>query len=218
MKYNLIILIIFFICVFAISKVNASVNNLDLLGKIIYIDAGHGGKDSGAVSNKIIEKDLNLTIAKELYNALGKRGAIVLLTRDGDYDLSSSNYSRKRSDLYNRAKVINESNANMFISIHLNSDLNSSYRGIQLFYNSINKENKLIAEAIYNSLKNNISNVRVNKNYNDYYMYKNIKVPGVLIECGFISNPYDNYNLRQDSYRKKLINSIVNGIINYYYN
>ena len=218
MKYNLIILIIFFICVFAISKVNASVNNLDLLGKIIYIDAGHGGKDSGAVSNKIIEKDLNLTIAKELYNALGKRGAIVLLTRDGDYDLSSSNYSRKRSDLYNRAKVINESNANMFISIHLNSDLNSSYRGIQLFYNSINKENKLIAEAIYNSLKNNISNVRDNKNYNDYYMYKNIKVPGVLIECGFISNPYDNYNLRQDSYRKKLINSIVNGIINYYYN
>ena len=218
MKYNLIILIIFFICVFAISKVNASVNNLDLLGKIIYIDAGHGGKDSGAVSNKIIEKDLNLTIAKELYNALGKRGAIVLLTRDGDYDLSSSNYSRKRSDLYNRAKVINESNANMFISIHLNSDLNSSYRGIQLFYNSINKENKLIAEAIYNSLKNNISNVRDNKNYNDYYMYKNIKVPGVLIECGFISNPYDNYNLRQDSYKKKLINSIVNGIINYYYN
>lgn len=178
----------------------------------------HGGKDSGAVSNKIIEKDLNLTIAKELYNSLGKRGAIVLLTRDGDYDLSSSNYSRKRSDLYNRAKVINESNANMFISIHLNSDLNSSYRGIQLFYNSINKENKLIAEAIYNSLKNNISNVRDNKNYNDYYMYKNIKVPGVLIECGFISNPYDNYNLRQDSYRKKLINLIVNGIINYYYN
>ena len=216
MKYNLIILIIFFICVFAVSKVNASVNNLDLLGKVIYIDAGHGGKDSGAVSNKIIEKDLNLTIAKELYNALGQRGAIVLLTRDGDYDLSSSNYSRKRSDLYNRAKIINESKANMFISIHLNSDVNSSYRGIQLFYNSINKENKLIAEAIYSSLENNINNIRDNKEYNDYYMYKNIKVPGILIECGFISNPYDNYNLRQNSYRERLINLIVDGIINYY--
>lgn len=216
MKYNLIILIIFFICVFAVSKVNASVNNLDLLGKVIYIDAGHGGKDSGAVSNKIIEKDLNLTIAKELYNALGQRGAIVLLTRDGDYDLSSSNYSRKRSDLYNRAKIINESKANMFISIHLNSDVNSSYRGIQLFYNSINKENKLIAEAIYSSLENNINNIRDNKEYNDYYMYKNIKVPGILIECGFISNPYDNYNLRQNSYRERIINLIVDGIINYY--
>lgn len=216
MKYNLIILIIFFICVFAVSKVNASVNNLDLLGKVIYIDAGHGGKDSGAVSNKIIEKDLNLTIAKELYNALGQRGAIVLLIRDGDYDLSSSNYSRKRSDLYNRAKMINESKANMFISIHLNSDVNSSYRGIQLFYNSINKENKLIAEAIYSSLENNINNIRDNKEYNDYYMYKNIKVPGILIECGFISNPYDNYNLRQNSYRERLINLIVDGIINYY--
>ena len=216
MKYNLIILIIFFICVFAVSKVNASVNNLDLLGKVIYIDAGHGGKDSGAVSNKIIEKDLNLTIAKELYNALSQRGAIVLLTRDGDYDLSSSNYSRKRSDLYNRAKMINESKANMFISIHLNSDVNSSYRGIQLFYNSINKENKLIAEAIYSSLENNINNIRDNKEYNDYYMYKNIKVPGILIECGFISNPYDNYNLRQNSYRERLINLIVDGIINYY--
>lgn len=216
MKYNLIILIIFFICVFAVSKVNASVNNLDLLGKVIYIDAGHGGKDSGAVSNKIIEKDLNLTIAKELYNALGQRGAIVLLIRDGDYDLSSSNYSRKRSDLYNRAKMINESKANMFISIHLNSDVNSSYRGIQLFYNSINKENKLIAEAIYSSLENNINNIRDNKEYNDYYMYKNIKVPGILIEYGFISNPYDNYNLRQNSYRERLINLIVDGIINYY--
>lgn len=177
---------------------------------------GHGGKDSGAVSNKIIEKDLNLTIAKELYNALGQRGAIVLLIRDGDYDLSSSNYSRKRSDLYNRAKMINESKANMFISIHLNSDVNSSYRGIQLFYNSINKENKLIAEAIYSSLENNINNIRDNKEYNDYYMYKNIKVPGILIECGFISNPYDNYNLRQNSYRERLINLIVDGIINYY--
>lgn len=104
----------------------------------------------------------------------------------------------------------------MYISIHLNSTTNSKWRGLQVFYSSINKENKLIGESLYNTFKNNLSNVRTLKKDNTYYMYRNIKIPGVLIELGFISNPSDNYILRNNDYQDKLVNNIVNGIITYY--
>lgn len=144
------------------------------------------------------------------------KGSIVYLTRDGDYDLASSTVGRKRSDLYNRAKLINESDADMYISIHLNSTTSSKWRGLQVFYNGINSENKVIAEVMDGVFKSNLSNVREVKKENSYYMYQRIKIPGILIEAGFISNPSDNYILRSDDYQEKLVNNIVNGIIKYY--
>ena len=81
-----------------------------------------------------MEKNLNLSIVKKLANKLGEKGAIVLLTRDTDKDLSSKYASnRKRSDLTNRAMLINKSKANLYISIHMNSTTNSSWRGLQIF-------------------------------------------------------------------------------------
>lgn len=215
-KYKYLIIICFFIFSFSISKVYASVNDLPLLGKVIYLDAGHGGKDAGAIVNNIKEKDINLIIVKKLEKELNSKGAIVYQTREGDYDLSTTTVNRKRSDLYNRAKLINNSKASMYISIHLNSTTNSKWRGLQVFYSSVNKENKLIGESLYNTFKNNLSNVRTLKKDNTYYMYRNIKIPGVLIELGFISNPSDNYILRNNDYQDKLVNNIVNGIITYY--
>lgn len=210
-------MIMFFICVFTLSKVYAEINDLTLLGKVIYLDAGHGGKDSGAVSKNFLEKDMNLILVKELEKKLGEKGAIVLLTRDGDYDLAPKNYvSRKKVDLTKRAQLINSANSDMYISIHLNSDSNPSWKGLQIFYTSNNKENKIIAESIYNNLKNAIPNIRQNKKENGYFMYKQIKRPGVLIEAGFISNPNDNYLLRQKNYQNKLISLIVKGIENYF--
>ena len=85
-----------------------------------------------------------------------------------------------------------------------------------MFYSSVNKENKVIGEVFYNTFKNNLSNVRELKKENSYYMYRNIKVPGVLIEAGFISNPSDNYILRSDDYQNTLVNNIVNGVISYF--
>jgi hypothetical protein len=92
----------------------------------------------------------------------------------------------------------------MYISIHLNASPSPSWRGLQVFYTGNNKENKIIAETITNHLKENISNVREIKKDNTYYMYKHIKSPGVLIEAGFISNPNDNYLLRDVNYQNKL--------------
>lgn len=214
--YKYLIIICFFVFSFSISKVYASINDFPLLGKVIYLDAGHGGIDAGAIVNNLLEKEINLIIVKKLESALVAKGAVVYLTRDGDYDLASSNVGRKRSDLYNRAKLINESDADMYISIHLNSTTSSKWRGLQVFYNSVNSENKVIAEVMDSVFRSNLSNVREVKKENSYYMYQRIKIPGILIEAGFISNPSDNYILRSDDYQEKLVNNMVNGIIKYY--
>lgn len=215
-KYKLLILICFFLLTISLPNVTASINNLNLLGKKIVLDAGHGGTDSGAKNGKIVEKELNLLLVKKLEKELISRGATVYLTREEDNDLSARTSERKRSDLYNRAKYINAIKPNMYISIHLNATTSSSWKGLQVFYNKNNEENKVIAETITNNLKNNINNIREVKEENKYYMYKYIKYPGVLIEAGFISNPDENYLLRQEEYQNKLIILIADAIEKYY--
>ena len=215
-KYKLLILICFFLLTISLPNVTASINNLNLLGKIIVLDAGHVGTDSGAKNGKIVEKELNLLLVKKLEKELISRGATVYLTREEDNDLSARTSERKRSDLYNRAKYINTIKPNMYISIHLNATTSSSWKGLQVFYNKNNEENKVIAETITNNLKNNINNIREVKEENKYYMYKYIKYPGVLIEAGFISNPDENYLLRQEEYQNKLIILIADAIEKYY--
>jgi len=215
-KYKTLIIIMFFIFSFSISKAYADVSDLPLLGKVIYLDAGHGGVDAGAENNNIKEKDINLVLVKKLESSLVSKGAIVYLTREGDYDLSKTTVNRKRSDLANRAKMINESDADLYISIHLNSTTEARWRGLQVFYNSVNSENKVLADTINDIIKSNLSNVREVKKENNYYMYKRIKIPGVLIEAGFISNPSDNYILRDSDYQDKLVNNITLGIIKYF--
>ena len=217
-KYKLLIIICFFLLTIFISKVTATINGYSLAGKIIVLDSGHGGVDVGAQNKTIIEKDLNLVLSKKLEKELISRGAIVYQTREGDYDLSTTTVNRKRSDLYNRAKYVNEINPEMYISIHLNSTTSPNWKGLQIFYTNKNENNKLIAETITNYLKENIYNVRETKQDNNYYMYKYITSPGVLIEAGFISNPNDNYLLRNNEYQDKLIKLIVDAIEKYYQN
>lgn len=217
-KYNNIMLFIFLIVLFSFYKVEAFVKDYSLLGKVIYLDAGHGGADSGAISNNIYEKDLNLEIVDKLESELLSRGALVFLTRDGDYDLSTTTINRKRDDLYSRVKLINNSNCNLYISIHLNATTSSNWRGLQIFYSSTNNKNKLLAETVNNTLSQNIKNVREVKLSNNYYMYKNITIPGILIEVGFLSNLNDKYLLRKDEYQYKIATSIADGIVKYFTN
>ncbi len=214
-KYKLLIIICFFLLTLTLPKVTATVKNLNLIGKVIVLDAGHGGKDDGAVNSKIIERDLNLILVKKLEKELVSQGAIVYLTREDENDLSTTTVNRKRSDLYNRAKYIDKISPDMYISIHLNSSSSPSWRGLQIFYTSKNEKNKLIAETITNHLKEKMSNIREIKKDNTYYMYKHISSPGILIEAGFISNPSDNYLLRNEEYQDKLIISISEGIEKY---
>lgn len=215
-KYKLLIIICFFLVTISMPKVTAVVKNLNLLGKTIVLDAGHGGKDEGASSGKIKESKLNLILVKKLEKELISRGATVYLTREDDNDLSTTTINRKRSDLYRRAEYINKISPDIYISLHLNSSPSPSWRGLQIFYTKNNKENKEIALSLTNYLKEKLSNTREAKKDSTYYMYKHIKSPGVLIEAGFISNPSDNYLLRDEKYQNKLITLIADSIENYY--
>lgn len=215
-KYKLLIIICFFLVTISMPKVTAVVKNLNLLGKTIVLDAGHGGKDEGASSGQIKESKLNLILVKKLEKELISRGATVYLTREDDNDLSTTTINRKRSDLYRRAEYINKISPDIYISLHLNSSPSPSWRGLQIFYTNNNKENKEIALSLTNYLKEKLSNTREAKKDSTYYMYKHIKSPGVLIEAGFISNPSDNYLLRDEKYQNKLITLIADSIENYY--
>lgn len=217
-KYKLLIIICFFLFSFCLPKVTAVVKGLNLMGKTIVLDAGHGGVDAGASNKYIVEKEMNLTLVKKLKTELTSRGATVYLTRKNDDDLSTSTVNRKRNDLYNRAKYINEVSPDMYISMHLNSINSSEWKGFQVFYTNKNKENKYIASTITDYLKDSISNVREIKENNTYYMYKHITSPGILIEAGFISNQEENYLLRQEWYQDKMVKLISDGIEIYFQN
>ena len=215
-KIYVIFLLIVFICAFGFVK--ASSNELPLLSKVIYIDAGHGGLDPGAIYKDIYEADINLSISLKLADILEKNGAIVLLTRTGDYDLSVNNaVNRKRSDLSRRASIINDSQCDLYISIHLNSIASSTWRGAQVFYDDINPNNKKIAEILQKRFKKDLKTTREYKEMTDMYMYKRIKVPGVLVEAGFLSNSNERYLLLKPTYQDKIANSIYNGILEYFH-
>lgn len=189
---------------------------LPLSGKIIIIDPGHGGKDPGTISDKIHESDINLEISKQLEIELTKMGATVILTREGNYDLSTPNAKwRKKSDFDNRINLINNSKADLYISIHLNYLTDSKYYGAQVFYN--NAENQKIASSIQEILNNELNNDReIKKIPSRTYMYDKLNIPGVLIECGFLSNYKEKELLKTSEYQQKLAKIITKGIINYY--
>ena len=217
-RYKTLMIVMFFLFVFCFSKVNANVRHYSLLGRCFYVDPGHGGRDSDAISSTFMEKDMNMILSNKLASELFNRGAMVFLTRDGDYDLSRSTINKKRDDLYRRVRLINSSKCDMYISIHMNASPSSKWQGIQVFYSNILKENKLLAALITDSLSSNMKNVRDYKKENGYYMYSKLKVPGVLIEAGFISNSNDNYKIRQNEYQDIFVKNVVNGIEKYFNN
>ncbi len=193
-------------------KANPLESDLKLLGKVIYLDPGHGGTDPGAIYKDIYEKDITLSICKKVKEILEKEGAIVYMTRYDDYDLSNSTYNRKKRDLNNRAKVINESMADMYISIHLNSIDSEIWSGAQVFYDDVNSDNKRIAQIFQSNLNKN----REIKEIDNMLMNRKIKIPGVLIEAGFLSNPNDRYLLKNSNYQYKLSVKVKESVIRYF--
>ena len=186
-----------------------------LAGKVIVLDAGHGGKDKGTSVSGVYESDINLSLVNRLKNSLNKHGVDVVLTRSSDYDLSSPNVSRrKKSDFDNRIKLINESGADLYLSIHMNYLLDSRYYGAQVFYTVGNEK---IAELIQNSLVKNLNSpLKAKKLNNSIYMYKQLTIPGVLIECGFLSNDRERKLLVTEEYQERLVEAILEGLFKYF--
>jgi len=217
LRYKICVLFLFIISIFTVDLVSADTNELPLFGKVIYIDAGHGGVDPGAMYKDIMEKDINLSISKVLEDKLTKMGAIVYLTRYGDYDLAVNHtINRKRSDLSRRGNIINRSMCDLFVSIHLNAESTGVWRGAQVFYNNNNEQNEAFAKILQNNFKKRLSSKREYKLSNDLYLQKRVDRPGVLIEVGFLSNASDRYLLKQKSYQEKVALVIVDSMVEYF--
>ena len=216
-KYRSFFIITLIISFLILNIIKADSSALPLFGKVIYIDPGHGGLDPGALYGGIKEKYINLEISKKLEDRLTKLGAIVYLTRNGDYDLSAIRTSnRKRSDLSRRVNMINNSKCDLFLSIHLNAEDTNTWRGAQVFYDDINISNKKLANILQKQFKYDLKTSRKVKKVDNLYLQRRVKVPGVLIEVGFLSNANERYLLKNKSYQIKTVNSITKGLLTYF--
>jgi N-acetylmuramoyl-L-alanine amidase len=194
--------------------------NLPLSGKIIYIDPGHGGPDGGAGDKDALEKDIALNVSLMIRDYLQEQGALVLMTREEDKDLADEDtkgYSRRKvEDLHKRLNLINESEADMFLSIHLNSIPSPKWSGAQTFYNPKFEENKALAKAIQGEITRNLENTsREAKGLQSVYILKHSKKAGALVEIGFLSNPEERKRLLEEEYQEKVAASIYQGVLNY---
>ena len=213
-KYIHYSLIIFIISIFLLSSVFGK-DNLFLVGRIIVIDPGHGFLDPGTSYENIYEKDINLNISLYLKEQLESYGATVYMTRDGDYDLSTPNaIYRKKSDFDNRINLINNSKADIYLSIHLNYLSDFKYYGPQVFYNGKNIYFANIMQDVLNKGLN--SNRKIKTIPKDTYMYPKLKVNGLLIECGFLSNYEERQKLITIEYQKKVADLISKGVVKYF--
>lgn len=197
--------------------------NLPLSGKIILLDPGHGGPDGGAGNKQALEKDIALDISLKVRDYLQEQGALVLMTRETDKDLADEDtrgYSRRKvEDLKKRLKMINNTDNDLFVSIHLNAIPSSRWSGAQTFYASQYKENAKAAKFIQDELRENLGNTtRKAKPINQVYILKHAKKPGVLVEVGFLSNPTEREQLKKEAYQEKVAASIYQGIIRYFTN
>lgn len=209
-----IFILIILLSIFLLWRVYAS--NSILINKVIYIDPGHGGYDPGAIYKELKESEINLEYAYMLKEKLEQEGAVVYLTRYDDYDLSSSTSNHKRSDMLNRVKIIKETSPDIFISLHLNAESSSLWYGAQTFYNSINSKNVDLAASIQEKLQEKTNTKRKIKKDKDIFLLRNLKIPGVLVELGFITNASDRVNLTSETYKEKLVQTLVEGIKDYF--
>lgn len=188
---------------------------------VVVIDPGHGGIDGGTSSaSGVHESDINLDIAFKLRSIFEENGWKVVMTREEDiglYSESGSIRSKKMQDLVNRKKIIEKTEPDYVFMIHLNSFPQSSCFGAQTFYPSKSEESKLLSAEVQKSLIEGIDNGnhRKSKAKNDIYLLKNVKVPTVLVECGFLSNNKEAELLQSDDYQMKLAECIYAGLLNY---
>lgn len=187
--------------------------------EVIVLDAGHGGIDPGKVGvSGVLEQEINLSLVYRLAAALGERGYQVVLTRtgaDGLYREGSPN--KKREDMANRVRIIEEAAPALTVSIHQNSYPDASVRGAQVFYYGGSEPGKLLADCIQKGIQAAApeSGKRSIKANQDYYLLTHTTCPIVIVECGFLSNPTEEKLLTTESYQELLVTGIVDGIETY---
>lgn len=187
----------------------------------VVIDPGHGGEDGGAVScTGELESRINLSISLRLNDLLRLLGYRTKLTRSEDvsiYGKDAVTVSEKKvSDLRNRVRIVNETEHALLLSVHQNLFEEAQYHGAQVFYAQTSGSIQL-AEAVQTALRTGLepSNHRQTKQAQSVYLMNKIRCPGILVECGFLSNPTEEALLRSEDYQKKLTCAIASGLGTY---
>jgi len=190
----------------AIEKKEHAISKKMLTGKTIVVDAGHGGEDIGASGQSgTLEKKLTLTMAKNIQMELEKRtGATVILTRKDDVKIS----------LEDRVKIAEESNTDLFVSIHFDAFFTSEVEGITSYYHK--KSDEPLATMIHNHIFNRGLDARDRGvSLGDYYVLRENTRPSILLELGYISNSTDEARMTSEEFQTNTSNAIVDGIISY---
>ena len=179
---------------------------------------------NGAESkNGITENAINLKITLKVQSLLEQSGATVILTRsdeNGIYDLDKQTLREKKVSVKKkRVKIGNESQADIFVSIHLNKIPQTQYYGWQTFYKKSDENSIKLAKSIQQNLNESIqkTNKRNSLAITGKYIIENVEIPTTLVECGFLSNPEEEAQLQNEEYQDRLAWGIYNGIIDYFY-
>ena len=192
--------------------------------RAIFLDPGHGGSDSGAVSNGLREKDLTLSVYNKVSSRLASLGYSVLTSRNTDKDV----------DLVSRADQANKSNADMFLSIHFNAGGRGASYGIETYYYkarpeytpAINKDkhndperlekSRKLAQKIQQSLVSKTGAYDRGVKRETFAVLRETSIPSILVELGFIDNREEANKIKTNEYQEKLADGIVDGIVEYY--
>ena len=182
----------------------------------VVIDAGHGGIDGGSVGKSgVCEAVINLSYANCLKDYLCDFGFNVIMTRSTESGLYSPfAKNKKKDDMKKRKEIIENSNADFVVSIHMNS-YNSSSRGAQVFYGKDDEPSRNLALNIQKYFLKYLQKARQEIKVGDYYILNAIKAPSVLVECGYLSNPQEEALLLTEDYKKEVCYSILLGILGY---
>ncbi|GAA5494855.1 N-acetylmuramoyl-L-alanine amidase LytC [Rubritalea halochordaticola] len=170
----------------------------------VILDPGHGGKDKGAIWGGVRESDLNLKVARKVETLLKARGIPVTMTRRSDQFISLSK----------RANIANNYRGAIFVSIHFNASTHTSVRGLETYYASA--KGKALAQQIHSRMvkKLNIKD-RKTRLGAKYAVLNQTHCPAILVECGYISNPYERKRCSSSWYQSLCASAIVDGIVAY---
>lgn len=192
-----------------------SPNSGILRGKVIVVDPGHGGSNPGAVANNSTEADNNLAVSLKLRDKLVQAGAKVIMTRDTDRTVAPEGNSLGQ-ELQARVDLAERNKADIFVSIHSNSNPDSSIAGTMTFYPS-GKAPKL-AQEVQNAIIQEAGSVDKGTSPATFYVLRNTSMPSILVEMGFVTNAQEAVRLNNDSYRTSIANGVFSGIANYFNN
>ena len=190
-------------------------------GPTVVVDAGHGGEDGGAVAaDGTVESGLNLAIACRVRDLLTFAGVDTVMTRSGDaaiYDEGASTLREKKvSDLRNRAELVNATENAVLLSIHQNSLPSSpATHGAQVFFNGAEGAAPL-ATSVQDALNLAVNTEKAKSPAaigSSVYLMQNITAPGVLVECGFLTNEAEAARLKEEAYQLRLAAAITAGML-----